>query len=85
MISLPVSIPLAALHPPVDPEEQGEGQRQDVPDSEEPGDNQPGGKWFFGCNFVNSLSIFFKLHKSCIHMSYSVCQKMNLIYKMVPN
>ena len=60
MISLPVSIPLAALFPPVDPEEQGQGQRQDVPDSQDSGDNQPGGK-FFGCNFINSLSIFFIL------------------------
>ena len=61
MTSLPVSIPLAALLPSVDPEEQGQGQRQDVPDSEEPGDNQPGGKWFFGHNFINSLSILFIL------------------------
>ena len=61
MISLPVSIPLAALLPPVDPEEEGQGQRQDVPDSEAPGDNQPGGISFFAHNFINSLSIFFIL------------------------
>ena len=80
MISLPVSISLAALHPPVDPEEQGEGQRQDVPDSEEPGDNQPGGKWFFAI----TSSILCQSSSSCIHMFYSLCHKMSLIHKMVP-
>ena len=60
MVPLPVSILLAALLPPVDPEDQepGQGQRQDVPDGQEqPKYNWPGSKQFFSCNIVNSLSI----------------------------
>ena len=75
MISLPVSIPLAALLPPVDPEdqEQGQDQRRDVPDGQEPEDNQPGGKCFFCLNLINSLSIFFILIKKVVSICPATC------------
>ena len=69
VVSLPVAIPMAALPPPLDPEdkEQGQDPKQDVPGGQEQvEDNQSGGKQFFNCNFIKSSSLFFilieKLH-----------------------